>query len=140
MNETDKNKLALCVDCDCEVEYVSKDELREVTVKGVCVSFIAKSNYCSKCGAPLFVYEDERINIIRCYDEYKLKKGLLTSSEIIEIRKKYGLSQTDLAKAIKVGKKNIARYESGKIQDASIDLLIRLLDKHPNAFGIKNKK
>ena len=36
-----------------------------------------------------------------------------------------------------VGKKNIARYEIGKIQDKSIDLLIRLLDKHPHWFGIK---
>lgn len=128
---------AWCIDCDSDVNYASASEIRKVTVKGVPVEFNAIKAYCPNCGAPLFVYEVERINQVRCYDEYKKKKGLLTSVEIIEIRNKYGLSQTDLAKAIMIGKKNIARYEAGKIQDKSIDLLIRLLDKHPHWFGIK---
>ncbi len=126
-----------CLRCDTVNEYELTTEIRKVTVKGVPVEFEAIKAYCPHCGDPLFVYEAERINQIRCFDEYKKKKGLLTSEEIIEIRNKYGLSQTDLAKAIMVGKKNIARYEIGKIQDKSIDLLIRLLDKHPHWFGIK---
>lgn len=126
-----------CLRCDTINEYELTTEVRKVTVKGVPVEFEAIKAYCPHCGDPLFVYEAERINQIRCFDEYKKKKGLLTSEEIIEIRNKYGLSQTDLAKAIMVGKKNIARYEIGKIQDKSIDLLIRLLDKHPHWFGIK---
>lgn len=126
-----------CLRCDTINEYELTSEIRKVTVKGVPVEFEAIKAYCPHCGDPLFVYEAERINQIRCFDEYKKKKGLLTSEEIIEIRNKYGLSQTDLAKAIMVGKKNIARYEIGKIQDKSIDLLIRLLDKHPHWFGIK---
>lgn len=126
-----------CLRCDTVNEFELTTEIRKVTVKGVPVEFEAIKAYCPHCGDPLFVYEAERINQIRCFDEYKKKKGLLTSEEIIEIRNKYGLSQTDLAKAIMVGKKNIARYEIGKIQDKSIDLLIRLLDKHPHWFGIK---
>lgn len=128
-----------CLRCDTVNEYELTTEIRKVTVKGVPVEFEAIKAYCPHCGDPLFVYEAERINQIRCFDEYKKKKGLLTSEEIIEIRNKYGLSQTDLAKAIMVGKKNIARYEIGKIQDKSIDLLIRLLDKHPHWFGIKTE-
>ena len=129
-----------CLRCDTINEYELTTEIRKVTVKGVPVEFEAIKAYCPHCGDPLFVYEAERINQIRCFDEYKKKKGLLTSEEIIEIRNKYGLSQTDLAKAIMVGKKNIARYEIGKIQDKSIDLLIRLLDKHPHWFGIKTSE
>ena len=63
----------------------------------------------------------------------------MTSSEIIEIRNKYGLSQSKLAKLIKCGEKNIARYEKGAIQDASIDLLIRMVDLLPNYFGLVEK-
>ena len=131
---------AWCIVCDKEVPYITKVELTKTSVKGVKVEAELKHAYCSDCGHQLFVYEYEKVNQVLIFDEYKKKKGLLTSKEMIEIRKKYGLSQTALAKAIKVGAKNIARYESGKIQDASIDLLIRLLAAHPKAFGIKNKK
>lgn len=126
-----------CLRCDTIGEYELTTEIRHVVVKGVPVEYEAIKAYCPHCGDPLFLYEAERINEIRCYDKYKKKKGLLTSEEMIAIRNKYGLSQTDLAKAVMVGKKNIARYETGKIQDKSIDFLIRLLDKHPHWFGIK---
>ena len=129
-----------CLRCDKIGKYELTTEIRKVVVKGVLVEYEAIKAYCPHCGDPLFLYEAERINEIRCYDQYKKKKGLLTSGEMIVIRKKYGLSQTSLARAIRIGKKNIARYETGKIQDASIDLLIRLLDAHPNLFGIKSKK
>ena len=129
-----------CLNCDTIGDYELTTEIRKMTVKGVPVEFEAIKAYCPHCGDPLFVYEAERINQIRCFDEYKKKKGLLTSGEIIEIRNKYGLSQTDLANLIKVGKKNIARYEAGKIQDKCIDLLIRMLDQHPQWFGIAVKK
>ena len=132
-----KDKLAFCLECDSDVNYFTKPGVRSVTVKGIPVSFNSIEAYCSKCGTPIFAYEVERINQIRCFDEYKKKKGLLTSGEIIAIRDKYNLSQTDLANAIMVGKKNIARYETGKIQDKCIDLLIRMLDQHPEWFGIK---
>ena len=128
-----------CLRCDIIGEYELTTEIRKVAVKGVQIEYEAIKTYCPHCGEPLFLYEAERINEVRCFDEYKRKKGLLTSEEMINIRNKYGLSQTDLAKAIMVGKKNIARYETGKIQDKSIDLLIRLLDKHPYWFGIKEE-
>ena len=126
-----------CLRCDTIGEVETTTEIRKVTVKGVPVEFEAIKAYCPKCGDPLFLYEAERINQIRCFDEYKRKKGLLTSEEIIEIRKKYGLSQADLAKALRIGTKNIARYEAGKIQDRSIDFMIRLLNDHPALFGVK---
>ena len=129
-----------CLRCDTIGEFETTTEIRKAVVKGVNVEFEAIKAYCPKCGDPLFLYEAEKVNQIRCFDEYKRKKGLLTSEEIIEIRKKYGLSQTQLAETIKVGKKNIARYELGAIQDASIDLLIRLLNNHPELFDIKIEK
>ena len=136
--EDKKNEFnAWCIECDLDVNYASASEIRKVVVKGVPIEFNAIKAYCPNCGAPLFVYEVERINQVRCYDEYKRKKGLLTSGEIIDIRRKYGLSQTELAKALRIGAKNIARYEAGKIQDRCIDFMIRLLNDHPTLFGIK---
>ena len=136
--EVKKNEFnAWCINCDSDVNYASASEIRKVNVKGVPIEFNAIKAYCPKCGAPLFVYEVQRLKQVRCYDEYKRKKGLLTSGEIIDIRRKYGLSQTDLARALRIGAKNIARYETGKIQDRCIDFMIRLLNEHPSLFGIK---
>ena len=123
--DMDNKKLVYCLECDHEVEYIQKDELEECKIKSVTISYVAHKAYCSKCNHPLFVYELEKVNQINRFDEYKRKRNLLTSQEIIAIRKKYGLSQTKLARLIKCGAKNIARYELGAIQDSSIDLLIR---------------
>ena len=127
-----------CLRCDTIGKFETTTEIRKAVVKGVNVEYEAIKAYCPTCGDPLFLYEAERINQINCFDAYKRKKGLLTSEEIINVRRKYGLSQSELAKKIMVGSKNIARYEAGKIQDRSIDLLIRLLDEHPSWFGIKS--
>ena len=38
------------------------------------------------------------------------------------------MSQVDLARFIKCGEKNIARYETGTIQDPVFDFLMRMVD------------
>lgn len=132
-----KDKSAYCLYCDCDVNYYIDETIEEKNVKGQKVLVPIKHAFCANCGNPVFVYELEKENQIKTYDAYKQRKGLLTSEEIVAIRKKYKLSQTKLARLIKVGDKNIARYESGAIQDSSIDLLIRLLDEVPKMFGLK---
>ncbi len=132
-----KNIKPYCIRCDSETEYVVRELQEEKNVKGCKYFIYAKHAFCSSCGESLFIHELEKNNQIQAYDEYKKDHGLLTSSEIIAIREKYHLSQTKLAKIIRCGEKNIARYEMGAIQDASIDLLIRLVDSNPELFGIE---
>lgn len=131
-----EEKIGYCIDCDEDVVFVEKEELQHCVVKGLEFSYMAIHPYCPKCGNLLFDFGLEKINQINRFDAYKKLKGLLTTKDIKRIRKKYNLSQTQLAKAIKIGEKNIARYETGAIQDESIDLLIRLLDSNPELFGI----
>ena len=69
----------------------------------------------------------QSINFIIVNDAYKKRHGLLTSEEIIAIRKNRGWTQEDLAKALSFGLKDIARYENGKIQTKPHDKLIRAI-------------
>ena len=62
------------------------------------------------------------------FDVYKKKHGLLTTQEIINIRKKRGWSQEKMAKFLDIGLKDIARYENGAVQTKAIDNMIRLVD------------
>lgn len=125
-----------CLNCDEEQDYYIVTITKEFDVKGVKVIADIEEVYCSKCNNKVFLYKIERNNQIKVFDAYKKATGLLTSKEIINIRKKYNLTQSELARLIRCGEKNIARYENGAIQDQSIDLLIRMVKEHPDYFGI----
>lgn len=120
-------KTAGCMYCDDEVEYVVKDEKIETTVLNETFTVVRKIAFCKNCGHEVFPHELALLNDLIVYDEYRRRKGLLTSQQIKDIRKKRGLSQVELARFIRCGEKNIARYETGTIQDRSFDLLIRLV-------------
>jgi putative zinc finger/helix-turn-helix YgiT family protein len=58
-------------------------------------------------------------------DEYRRTHGLLTSDQITELRKKFGMNQQRFADHIGVGVASIKRWELGKIQDnRSNDLIL----------------
>ena len=85
-------------------------------------------------------------NLLRLRDAYRAKHNLLTSDEIVSIRKKYGLSQKELSDLFGWGGVTVARYETSHIQDETYDSLLRMvmgdttfalaqLKKHQAYFG-----
>ena len=64
---------------------------------------------------------------------YRKAHHLLTSTEIIDIRKKYDLSQKELARMLGWGDVTISRYETKYIQDETHDNLLRMIAKDPLA-------
>ena len=77
-------------------------------------------------GEEIFNREIEIENDNRLYNTYKKQKNLLTSTEIKEIRKKYGLTQKEYAFIIGVGEITIHRFEKGAIQTEAVDSIMRL--------------
>ncbi|MBE7635471.1 type II toxin-antitoxin system MqsA family antitoxin [Sneathiella sp. P13V-1] len=79
---------------------------------------------CPSCS---FVFSGEEAETV-IHDAICKDMGVLTPSEITEIRRKLGLSQEKFAELTKIGVASIKRWESGKtIQDASKDTYLRLL-------------
>lgn len=70
-------------------------------------------------------------NLLNARNAYRIKKGLLTSDEIVAIRETYGLSQADLARLLGWGDVTISRYESKAIQDEAYDVMLRLVRDNP---------
>jgi transcriptional regulator with XRE-family HTH domain len=60
-----------------------------------------------------------------------LKYGLLLSGEIIDIRKKYGFTQKELANLLGWGDITISRYETTHIQDETYNRELRLVLSNP---------
>jgi putative zinc finger/helix-turn-helix YgiT family protein len=62
----------------------------------------------------------------RLADAYRSRHGLLTSDEIKAARARVGKSQPEFAVYLRVGVASVKRWESGQVQDAAMDELIRL--------------
>ena len=121
-------KTAICEECEEDVPYTVSKIKKNHTIDGVTFEVEQYAAYCNICGHPVNPHEIWSKNFRIIYDEYRKRVGLLTSGDIIRIRKKRGMSQVDLARFIQCGEKNIARYENGAVQDRVFDFLIRLVD------------
>ena len=127
-----KKLLPFCEQCDEDVDYDTYEVELSCKVRGIDIEYSFICCKCKKCGGPVYPVLISRENDIRRFDAYKRKVGLLTTKEIINIRKRNHLTQTQLAERIGCGKKTIARYENGAIQDRIFDNMIRLIDKEPD--------
>ena len=127
-----KKLLPFCENCDGDVDYITFEVERSTQVRGVDIKYNFICCRCKKCGGPVFPVSVTHENCVRRFDAYKRKVGLLTTDEIIAIRKRNHLTQTQLAERIGCGEKTIARYERGCIQDRIFDNMIRLIDKEPD--------
>ncbi len=88
---------------------------------------------CASCGEEIL--PDELTKAIEA-EQYR-RLGLLSPSEIRQVRQKTGLSAVDMANLLGVGEKSYTRWENGRsIQNKSNDTLIRLLDRNADVFVI----
>ena len=129
MNKVFKKEFkGFCPNCDVFQESVLKTREIETIVRGVRVKATINELYCKECGEMLTSDAVEKLNDIIIYDAYKAKIGLLTSSQIKEIRAKRDMSQAQMALFLDIGEKDITRYENGSVQAKSIDDMMRLMD------------
>lgn len=83
------------------------------------------------------LYMDEKMigeNDLKMKDEYRKSEGLLTSYQISAIRRKYGISQSELCILLGWGAKTITRYESHQIQDRAHNVILEKIDNDPEWF------
>lgn len=91
---------------------------------------------CGNCGESFLSKKDEKEVERFLTDSRREIDGLLTSSEIKEIRCQFKMTQVEFAKALRVGEKNFARYETGAAtQSSSMDNLLRVLRRYPEAIN-----
>jgi len=107
-------------------------EVKEKEVfKGEEVEFTATYEHCSHTDEYLENEDMIKANNLSLKDAYRKKLGLLTSSEIRNIREKYGISQKDFSEILDWGKATITRYENHQVQDRAHDDILRKIDSDP---------
>lgn len=124
-------KICLCPCCMEEHEVKTVVMQEQSTFKNVKVEYEAVYQYCDKA-EELFMDEDQiKSNDMEMKDAYRRKRGFLTSSELMNIRQKYKISQVDLCILLGWGEKTITRYEGHQVQDRAHDTILRKIDHDP---------
>ena len=73
-------------------------------------------------------FDDEKLgneNLRRIRNAYRKETGLLSDTEIKDIRNQYNLNQRNFSLLLGFGEITITRYESKKIQEKAQDIVIR---------------
>lgn len=129
-----KSEKKICSCCMEEHEVKTVLVMEQATFKNSTVDYEASYFFC-ELAEELYMDEQQmQDNDIKLKDAYRKKEGLLTSAQIVEIRAKYGISQSDLCLLLGWGGKTITRYESHQVQDKAHDTILKKIDQDPEWF------
>ena len=107
-------------------KMVLKKAKQRMTFRGVKIIVPMEQYRCTVCGVEAgTVNQTARIQKTIA-DAYRKAANLLTGNEIVEKRKRLGLTQETLAKRMNVGIASIKRWEGGTIQSKSMDHALRI--------------
>ena len=118
-----------CPLCDKTHEIEERKRITTITLKGEEVTYEERFYFCANADEDENEFETGAMtneNLLNARNAYRVKRGLLTSDEIVAIRENYGLSQVDLAKLLGWGEATISRYESKAVQDEAYDNMLRI--------------
>lgn len=125
-----------CSKCNEKNLYYIKRELRK-EYKGKVVNIEEDIPKCEKCDCDVFVPEIENENLKSLYKRYSELTGIITAEEIIDLRKKYDISQRELVSILGWGKMTINRYERGGLPNQSHSDYLKLIMSNDQMFKEK---
>ena len=95
---------------------------------------------CPKCYEVVLRSDDARRFRQRALETYRGKYGLLSADEIRSIRERFGLTQAELARLLRLGGNTISRWEAGRnVQTAAMDMLLRMIRDLPGSLDYLRK-
>ena len=132
--KTIKSEKRFCTCCMEEHEVKTVLVPEEATFKNVKVVYEASCFYCDVAEELYMDEQQMQENDIRLKDAYRREQGLLTSSEICNIRSKYRISQRDFCILLGWGGKTITRYEGHQVQDKAHDTILKKIGRDSEWF------
>ena len=108
-----------CINLDCGAEFDCGQALFK----------------CPKCGEE-FVDLSQPDPFKAAYELYRTRHKLLQPEEIRAFRRRYQLTQAELAGILGLGGATLSRYETGKLQDETHDTLLRLAMEPENLHNL----
>src|SRR4030043_1288333 len=116
----------ICPNCEKETELELIQKVEDIKVRGEVIKVEVKYYKCKNCGEE---FEDPRSDedpLDKAYREYRRRHGMMQPEEILESRKKYGLTQNEMNRLLGWGGATLSRYENGALQDETHEKALRL--------------
>jgi putative zinc finger/helix-turn-helix YgiT family protein len=115
-----------CPVCNSEGKVKSVKGEKTITVRNEAVAVETQYYKCSKCGEEFLASSSSNDPFAQAYRLYRLRHRMLQPEEIRAFRRKFDLTQEELAKLLGLGGATLSRYENGSLQDRTHDTLIRM--------------
>jgi len=117
----------------CEKVHKVKvyQEPTKALIKKQPIEYLETYYYCPISEEEFYPSQILDNNLLEARDNYRKENNLLTSSEIKEIRKFYGLSQKEFSNILGWGDITIQRYESKSIQEETYNEMIKRAKENP---------
>lgn len=121
---------------DCGTPMKEKKGRLKLPVNGQEITVTEATHLsCPKCHEVVLRFDDARRLRQRALEIYRGKYGLLSADEIRSIRERFGLTQAELARLLRLGGNTISRWEAGRnVQTASMDVLLRMIRDLPGSL------
>ncbi len=121
----------ICVVCGGNAATVT--QTKTARYRGETVEVSREVFRCESCQEEFVSPKQARDYVRAVKNEIRKRYGLLSPERIVEIRKKLGLTQSEVEEFLNAGPKVVVRWESGKvIQGGSHDNMLRLLERDPS--------
>jgi putative zinc finger/helix-turn-helix YgiT family protein len=136
MNREGNKMKGICPICEDirDIKVISKTEISKV--KGREVESVVEYSICLQCNEEFATSEQMNTTLTNAYNQYRIIEGIISPSDIINIREKYGVSQKAFAKILDLGELTINSFEQGSLPSKSVSNLIKFMDKKDNFIDL----
>jgi len=100
---------------------------KELTVRNELITVPMEYYKCSNCEEEFLVPDEENDPFDAAYRLYRSSHNMLQPEAIRDFRRRYHLTQSELANLLGLGGATISRYENGRLQDETHETLLRLV-------------
>ena len=126
------SRVESCPQCS-STSLAQHDEQRQIRAPdGTELPYAAQYSLCLTCGFEYYTARQTRLASRAAAGALRKHAGLLPPADMIALRAKYDLTQEDLEKIFRFGKKSVTRWEAGSVcQSRSADSLLREAIENP---------
>jgi putative zinc finger/helix-turn-helix YgiT family protein len=121
---------------DCGTPMGEKQASLKFPVNGEEIAVPASPHLrCPKCREVVLRFDDARKLRQRALEIYRQKYGLLSADDIRSIRERFVLTQSELARFLRLGANTMSRWEAARnVQTGAMDILLRMIRDVPGTL------